>query len=66
MSVLLGDGRGRFSRAVGSPFTVGPSPYPFGIGDIDRDGHLNMVTPSSGTGPEWDPAAPSRCYAVPA
>ena len=51
VSVLLGDGRGRFARAVGSPFNVGPSPYPFGIGDIDRDGHLDLVTPSSGTGP---------------
>ena len=47
IAVLLGDGRGRFTRAPGSPFAVGPRPYPFGVGDINGDGKLDVVTPSS-------------------
>src|SRR5262249_37392337 len=28
VSIALGDGKGGFKRAAGSPFAVGPSPYP--------------------------------------
>ena len=38
VSLALGDGRGGFTRAPGSPFAVGPSPYPFAIGDVNGDG----------------------------
>ena len=50
VAVLLGDGKGGFTRVAGSPFTVGPSPYPFGIADFDGDGSLDLAVPSSGTG----------------
>jgi hypothetical protein len=43
MSVALGDGRGGFTRAPGSPFAVGPSPYPAALGDLDGDGRLDIV-----------------------
>jgi len=51
VSVALGDGRGGFTRAPGSPFAVGPSPYPFAIGDINGDGHLDIVATATATGP---------------
>lgn len=50
IAVLLGGGTGGFSRVTRSPFPVGPSPYPFGIGDLDGDGFLDLAVPSSGTG----------------
>ena len=43
VSLALGDGRGGFTRAPNSPFTVGPSPYPFAIGDVNGDGYLDIV-----------------------
>jgi hypothetical protein len=43
VSVALGDGRGGFTRAPGSPFAVGPSPYPGALGDLDGDGRLDIV-----------------------
>jgi hypothetical protein len=50
VAVLLGDGRGGFAPAPSSPFTVGPSPYPPALGDIDRDGHVDIAVPETGTG----------------
>lgn len=49
VSVLLGNGRGNFTPAVGSPFSVGSSPYPHAIGDVNRDGNLDIVTPNVGS-----------------
>jgi hypothetical protein len=51
VAVLRGDGTGGFARAPGSPFAVGPSPYPFGATDLDGDGAIDLAVPSSGTGP---------------
>lgn len=49
VSVLLGDGRGDFKPASGSPFAVGRAPYPHAIGDVNRDGKLDIVTPNVGS-----------------
>jgi hypothetical protein len=49
IAVLLGDGRGGFQRAPGSPFPAGPSPYPFAVGDVNGDGRPDVVVPNSGT-----------------
>jgi hypothetical protein len=49
VSVLLGNGRGNFTPAAGSPFAVGRAPYPHAIGDVNRDGNLDIVTPNVGS-----------------
>jgi len=49
VSVLLGDGRGNFKAAAKSPFAVGRAPYPHAIGDVNRDGNLDIVTPNVGS-----------------
>jgi hypothetical protein len=51
IAVLLGGAKDGFTRVAGSPFPVGPSPYPFGIADLDGDGFIDLAVPSSGTGP---------------
>ena len=51
ISIALGDGRGNFSRAAQSPFPVGPSPYPFAVGDVNSDGWMDVVATASATGP---------------
>jgi hypothetical protein len=51
VSVALGDGRGGFTRVAGSPFPVGPSPYPFAVGDVNGDGQLDIVATATATGP---------------
>jgi hypothetical protein len=43
LSVLLGDGRGGFSPAPGSPLPVGSAPHLVEIGDLDRDGDPDLV-----------------------
>jgi hypothetical protein len=50
ISVAFGDGRGNFTRAAQS-FPVGPSPYPFGVGDVNNDGWLDIAATASATGP---------------
>jgi hypothetical protein len=50
ISLALGDGRGNFTR-VPQSFPVGPSPYPFGIGDVNNDGWLDIVATATATGP---------------
>jgi hypothetical protein len=46
VSVLLGDGRGGFAPAAGSPFAVGRAPYPHAAADVNGDGRLDIVTPN--------------------
>lgn len=48
VSVLLGDGRGGFGPAAGSPFAVGRAPYPHAVGDVNGDGNLDIATPNVG------------------
>ena len=42
-SVLLGDGKGGFSQARGSPFPAGHSPNDIAVGDFNRDGCLDLA-----------------------
>jgi hypothetical protein len=50
LSIAFGDGRGNFTRAPQS-FPVGPSPYPFAVGDVNNDGWPDIVATASATGP---------------
>src|ERR1041384_2123785 len=50
ISLAFGDGRGNFTRAPQS-FPVGPSPYPFGVGDVNNDGSPDLVATATATGP---------------
>lgn len=43
VSVLLGDGKGGFSPAPGSPFPAGHSPNDIAVGDFNRDGWLDLA-----------------------
>jgi hypothetical protein len=52
VSVVLGDGRGGFMPAPGSPFAVGPSPYPLALADLNADGNLDIVATNTATGPD--------------
>jgi hypothetical protein len=54
VSVALGDGGGGFTRAPDSPFAVGSSPYPAALGDLNTDGHLDIIATTTGLGPGWE------------
>jgi len=43
VSVLLGNGSGTFTQATGSPITVGTFPTAVAVGDLNGDGHLDLV-----------------------
>src|SRR5688572_3847852 len=42
VSVLLGDGNGRFAPSEKSPFPVGRSPYPLALADVNNDRNLDI------------------------
>ena len=50
VTILLGDGRGRFRPASASPVMVRSSPHPHGIAaaDFDGDGHVDFAVESWG------------------
>src|SRR6185436_13876917 len=48
VSVAFGDGRGSFARAPAT-FAVGPSPYPFALGDVNNDGRPDIVATATAT-----------------
>jgi hypothetical protein len=41
VTVLLGDGRGHFQ--AGAPIPAGPAPFTVGVGDLNRDGVLDLA-----------------------
>lgn len=43
MTILLGDGKGGFTQAKGSPFAAGHAPNDIAIGDFNRDGKLDLA-----------------------
>ena len=43
VSILLGDGKGHFAPAPGSPFVAGPTPFAAAIGDVNGDRRLDVV-----------------------
>jgi FG-GAP-like repeat len=43
VSVLLGDGRGNFAEAGGSPFQLGQQAWYVGLVDLNRDGRADLV-----------------------
>ncbi len=43
ITVLLGDGKGHFHPASGSPFSAGHLPNDIGIGDLNGDGHPDLL-----------------------
>jgi hypothetical protein len=47
VTVLLGDGSGGFSAAMGSPFTVGTNPRGLAVGDFNGDGIQDLATTSA-------------------
>ncbi len=47
ITVMLNNGSGGFAPGSGSPFPVSPSPYPLTVGDVNSDGHLDIVSTST-------------------
>ncbi len=43
VTVLLGDGKGRFQTAQGSPIPAGHLPNDIAVADMNHDGHLDLV-----------------------
>jgi hypothetical protein len=43
VTILLGDGKGGFTQAKGSPFPAGHDPNDIAIGDFNRDGKLDLA-----------------------
>lgn len=43
VSILLGDGKGGFTPAAGSPFSAGDNPNDIAVGDVNGDGTLDLA-----------------------
>jgi hypothetical protein len=43
VSILLGDGKGGFKQAAGSPFPAGDNPSDIAVGDVNGDGNLDLA-----------------------
>jgi hypothetical protein len=48
LSVYLGDGKGGFTQAKGSPFSAGPNPSDIALGDFNGDGNLDVAIANHG------------------
>jgi len=48
LSVWLGEGKGNFRQAKGSPFPAGPSPNDLALGDFNGDGHIDAAIANHG------------------
>jgi len=49
VSVLLGDGKGHFAPAPGSPFKCGASPNDIAVADMNGDGNPDLIIANTGT-----------------
>src|ERR1700689_5660738 len=49
VSVLLGDGKGNFSNAPGSPFACGKAPNDIAVADMNGDGNTDLIIANTGT-----------------
>jgi hypothetical protein len=49
VSILLGDGKGHFTSAPGSPFPCGKSPNDIAVADMNRDGNPDLVIANTET-----------------
>ena len=49
VTVLLGDGRGQFAPAPGSPFACGKAPNDIAVADMNGDGNPDLVIANTGT-----------------
>ncbi len=43
VTILLGDGKGGFAEAPGSPFAAGAKPWQVFVGDVNGDGNADLV-----------------------
>jgi len=49
VSVLLGDGKGHFAPAPGSPFPCGKAPNDIAVADMNGDGNPDLIIANTGT-----------------
>lgn len=47
VTIMLNSSNGIFTPAPGSPYAVGPSPYPLTVGDVNGDGNLDIISTST-------------------
>ena len=52
ITVLLGDGKGAFTKAPGSPFPAGKTPFGVAIADLNGDGKLDLAVVNFSGHPE--------------
>ncbi len=50
VTILIGNGSGGFSQAAGSPIVVGGNPYHIAVGDLNRDGALDLAVANNSSG----------------